>query len=100
MICENWMMREIRETNQLKPLIEYIQRNLRKGYKLEDLKWALVNQGHSRVSIDKAITFINELQEAQKPKKQELPQPEVSFTEMPQVQEEKSFWGKMKGWFE
>ena len=36
-------------------LVEYLKRNLKKGYTEESLKWALVNQGYSRTMIDSAI---------------------------------------------
>ena len=38
-----------------KQLINYVKRNLKKGYPKESLKWALVNQGHSKIQIEKAI---------------------------------------------
>lgn len=36
-------------------LVDYIKKNLKKGYTLESLKWALVNQEHSKMQIEKAI---------------------------------------------
>jgi len=36
-------------------LINYFKKNLRKGYTSEALKWALINQGYSRVIIDSAL---------------------------------------------
>jgi len=36
-------------------LIEYIKKNLKKGYTLESLRWALINQGYSKIEVDKAI---------------------------------------------
>jgi hypothetical protein len=36
-------------------LIEYIKRNLKKGYPLETLRVALINQNYSRPTIDEAI---------------------------------------------
>ena len=39
----------------VKDLIEYIIRNLKKGYTKEALKWALINQGYSRIEIEKAL---------------------------------------------
>ncbi|MSS74722.1 hypothetical protein EXS73_00705 [Candidatus Pacearchaeota archaeon] len=36
-------------------LSEYIRKNLKKGYTKESLKWALVNQGHSRMEVEKAL---------------------------------------------
>lgn len=45
----------MRESEQRKKIIEYLQRNLKKGYTLEALKWALINQGYSRVLVEKSI---------------------------------------------
>ena len=36
-------------------LINYFKKNLRKGYTEESLKWALVNQGYSRILIQNAF---------------------------------------------
>jgi hypothetical protein len=36
-------------------LADYFKSNLKKGYTKESLKWALVNQGYSRMEIEKAI---------------------------------------------
>ena len=34
---------------------DYFKNNLKKGYTKESLRWALVNQGYSRMEIEKAI---------------------------------------------
>lgn len=41
-------------------VIEYIRKNLRKGYTAESLKWALINQGHSKFEIEKAMKKLEE----------------------------------------
>ena len=41
--------------NYITQLAEYIKKNLRKGYTKESLKWALVNQGHSKLEVEKAM---------------------------------------------
>lgn len=94
------MAREVRDIDTIKGLIEYIQRNLKKGYKIDGLRWALVNQGHSRTEIDRAIKYVTELEEAQKAKKiaEEKAKPEV-LQEPPKVEEKKSSWRKFKEWF-
>lgn len=33
-------------------LIEYFKKNLKKGYTIDSLKWALIRQGYSRAMID------------------------------------------------
>ncbi|MEN7982029.1 MAG: hypothetical protein ABFQ65_01115 [Nanoarchaeota archaeon] len=36
-------------------LVEYIKKNISKGYSSESLKWALINQGYSRAIIENSI---------------------------------------------
>lgn len=36
-------------------LAGYIKKNLRKGYTPDSLKYALINQGHSRLEVEKAV---------------------------------------------
>ena len=38
-------------------LVDYVKRNLNKGYASDSLRWALINQGHSRIEVDKALTL-------------------------------------------
>lgn len=45
----------MRESEQRKKLIVYLFNNLKKGYTEESLKWALINQGYSRVLVEAAI---------------------------------------------
>ncbi len=95
------MERPIRNIDSQYNLVEYLQRNLKKGYKLEDLRWALINQGYSRINIESAIKHVTEIREAQMPKKpvvSEVKQEPV-HVEMPQVNEEKGLWHKFKGFF-
>lgn len=45
----------MRENDPKKKLIDYFERNLKKGYTEESLKWALIKQGYSRIAIEEAI---------------------------------------------
>ncbi len=36
-------------------LISYFKKNLKKGYDKDTLKWALINQGYSRILVENAI---------------------------------------------
>lgn len=42
-----------------KNLVEYIKKNLKKGYTLESLKYALISQGYPRSMVDLAIVQVN-----------------------------------------
>ena len=44
-----------KEPTNIDSLSRRIKANLRKGYNKESLKWAMVNQGHSRIEVDKAF---------------------------------------------
>ncbi|MEK6945771.1 MAG: hypothetical protein AABW63_03175 [Nanoarchaeota archaeon] len=44
-----------RENERKRRLAEYFKNNLKKGYTMESLKWALVNQGYSRTFIEEAM---------------------------------------------
>lgn len=36
-------------------LVEYFKKNLKKGYTADTLKFALINQGYSRVAVEDAL---------------------------------------------
>ena len=40
-------------------IIDYFKKNLSKGYTPESLKWALVNQGYSRLTVENALENAN-----------------------------------------
>ncbi len=40
-------------------LVNYLKKNLGKGYTLDSLKWALINQGYSRTEVSRAIEEFN-----------------------------------------
>ena len=45
----------MREDTYSRKLIDYIKKNIKKGYPAESLKWALVNQGYARIIVEGAI---------------------------------------------
>lgn len=54
-------------------IADYIKNNLSKGYTVDSLKWALINQGYSRSLITKAIEIVNKEMAAKAPKLVEKP---------------------------
>ena len=42
--------------NRLK---DYIKKNLKKGYTEESLKWALIDQGYTKLIVERAINQVN-----------------------------------------
>jgi SOS response regulatory protein OraA/RecX len=82
-------------------LTKYIKNNLKKGYTVESLRWALINQGYSKIEIEKALRKVDiELankapQLKSKPEiKYEIIEPE-GFSSIHKKHEIKSFWKKL-----
>jgi len=91
----------LRKVDQLSPLVDYMRRNLSKGYKIADLRWTLVSQGYSKIEIDKALNLINEEQEAENKKKQEIEEATKKMFSKQEVEpireEKKGFFGRLFG---
>ncbi len=47
-------------TSSLRQILDYLEKNLKKGYKLDDLKYVLFNQGYMRIEVEEAIKIISE----------------------------------------
>lgn len=43
-----------------KQLTDYLKKNLKKGYTKDSLKWALINQGHSRFEVERAFNKLDD----------------------------------------
>ena len=86
-----------RDTDYIQQLANYLKRNLSKGYTLEALKWALVDQGYSRTEVDRAIALANEQMASQAPKM--IEKPVIRIETEPPTEEKKGFWQRVKGWF-
>lgn len=86
-----------RKEDYIPQLVEYLRKNLQKGYKIDQLRWALVKQGYSRVAIEKAIEIIEkEFPKVKKEqKKEEISPPSVEPPKIEKEEPEK----KKKGFF-
>ena len=80
-------------------IVKYIKKNLAKGYTLESLKWALLNQGYSRTSVDNAIKLTNEELSKEAPLLKEKPKITVEREPFYEETKPKSFWKKFKEFF-
>jgi len=60
--------------NYKRQIIDYFKKNLAKGYTSETLKWAMVNQGYSRVVVEDAIEQANKELAEKAPVLKEKPQ--------------------------
>ncbi len=53
-----YLTKMVRARAYIEDLKDYIKKNLRKGYTKDSLKWALINQGNSRLEVEKAIKLV------------------------------------------
>ncbi|MEK6825028.1 MAG: hypothetical protein AABY02_04200 [Nanoarchaeota archaeon] len=89
-----------KDANYLRGLIEYAKKNLQKGYARDSLKWALVNQGHSKMEVEKALA-----QASSEYEKERIRQPISSPTAVPllsqaievEPEQPQSFWKRIFG---
>jgi len=83
-------------------LAEHIKKNLSKGYTVDALRFSLMNQGYSRISIDKAIELVNKQLASEVPLIKEKPQITYRIIEdksqfIQISKEKKSFWRRLFG---
>lgn len=85
----------VRENDIVQTIVAYIDKNLKKGYNLEELKWALVNQKYSRIEIDKAMKIV----QARAPAVKTEPTPQMVEQSIQEVSapEKKSLWKRIFG---
>ncbi len=87
------------ENTYKKRLVEYIKRNLKKGYPTDTLKIALINQGYMRPTVDEAFQEAIKQMASEAPVIKEKPEIEHEIIVDEPVVEKKSFWKKLFGFF-
>jgi hypothetical protein len=80
-----------------KSLIEYVKKNLKKGYTLDSLKWALIKQGYSRSLVEEALTLANKELSDEAPVLKDRPDIKHEIVEEAPVEPKKSFWKRLFG---
>ncbi|MEM4702908.1 MAG: hypothetical protein QXP53_00245 [Candidatus Pacearchaeota archaeon] len=90
----------MRKEDYLPQLIEYLRKNIKKGYKIDQLKWVLINQGNSRVLVEKAIEIVEKefpkfavKKEPEVTPQQKIEQPKIEIIE----EKKKGFFSKLFG---
>ena len=64
-----------------KNIVEHLKKAITKGYKVNSLKWALINQGYSEVIVDKALKQAEkELVEEESKKEKEIQKEKPKIT--------------------
>jgi len=86
-------------TNYRKNLVEYFKKNLKKGYTIDSLKWALIGQGYSKTAIERAIEQMNKELAREAPVLKEKPiiKYEIIGKDDKPIEIKKPFWKKIFG---
>lgn len=81
----------------IQQLADYIKANLLKGYTLDALRFSLINQGYSRISVENAINLANNQISSKIPPIKEKPQ--ITYKIIPDegMPVKKSFWKRIFG---
>lgn len=82
--------------NYINQLAKYILKNLKKGYTLDSLRFSLINQGYSKISVDNAIEVANKKLAETAPVMKEKPQISYKVVDDKEVPVKVE---KKKGWF-
>jgi hypothetical protein len=85
--------------DQKSKLVEYFKKNLKKGYTVDALKWALMTQGYSRSSIELAIMRVNEELAKKAPILEDKPKIDYQLIDENNnpIKIEKPWWRKLFG---
>ena len=55
-------------------IADYIKKNLKKGYTLDSLRFSLISQGYSKISVENAIDLVNKQMAKEIPQIKERPE--------------------------
>jgi len=85
--------------NYRKKIVDYLKKNLKKGYTIESLRWALIGQGYSRTSVERAIEELNKELARKAPILKEEPviKYEIVDEKDRPIKIKKSFWKRIFG---
>ena len=87
------------EENPRENIVDYFKKNLKKGYTLDALKWALIHQGYTRSAVELAIVKLNKDLAKKAPVLKEKPKIKyqvIDEYDQP-VELKKSWWEKTFG---
>jgi len=97
---------EYKPDNPAQQLADYIKKNLKKGYTIDSLKFSLISQGYTKISVENAINLANKQLSEELPEVKEKPKITYkvitedlnsgeSKEEFIDVNSKKSFWQKL-----
>jgi len=91
-----------KDETYLSEKVNYIKRNIQKGYNKDSLKWALINQGNTKQEVEKAFAqaekeMENEQLEDKKRLAKAQPAPRIEPILPEQEEKKKGFFSRLFG---
>ena len=83
----------------IQQLADHIKNNLKKGYTSDSLRFSLMNQGYSRISVDKAIEKANKQLADLAPEMKEKPQISYNVIKDEDLKQSLKTYEQKKGFF-
>jgi SOS response regulatory protein OraA/RecX len=87
------------QKNYLDELAEYVKKNLKKGYTKESLKWALIEQGNSKMEVEKALIKVDKELAQQAPILRTKPMIKYEIVESNDFLQKESFFNRIANGF-
>ncbi len=90
----------MREPDRIRKIVEYYKKNISKGYTEDSLRFALVNQGYSRVIVEEALIIVHKELADKAPKLEEKPiiiHEIVDERDRPVIIKKKPMWKRVLG---
>jgi len=90
----------MRESERIRKIVEYYKKNLLKGYTEDSLKFALISQGYSRITVEDALMIAHKELADKAPRLDEKPvirHEIVDECDRPVVLKKKAMWKKVLG---
>ena len=84
----------MKRRDMMTDVTDYFKKNLKKGYTKESLKWALINQGYSRIEVEKALQRVDEELASEAPLLRAKPIIERNIEPISE-EPKKSFWQRL-----
>lgn len=86
-------------SNYKRKMIDYLRKNLKKGYTEDSLRWALINQGYSKISIEDSLRRVHQelAQKAPILKEKPIIRYEILDEDNNPIEIKKSFWKRIFG---
>jgi hypothetical protein len=86
------------ESQHLKKIVDYLRKNVNKGYTMDSLKWALINQGYAKSDVIRSVEMVTREMAQEAPKLSERPSIKYEVLgEDDQPVHRKSFWKRIFG---